>query len=96
MKREGIDFCDVMALGFTRQLEHDSVYEEQYGYPYTIVSKFLYETKKIEVSADWDQTTRKVSITKHNKKSGEIIEKTCDVPLTYLQIIDWFLKEMDI
>lgn len=53
MKQERIKFKDIMELGFTIEECQDKVYEDNYGFPYRIVTKDLTNL----VSVDWDQIT---------------------------------------
>jgi hypothetical protein len=36
-----INYCDIIALGFTAEDVHDSLFEKMHGYPYTIFTKML-------------------------------------------------------
>ena len=53
----------VKALGFKQKEESDSVYMDQYGYPYKIIQLKL--SKKYYL--DWDQTTGECELIKHKK-----------------------------
>jgi len=54
MKHEQINYKDIMDFGFTEDYQSDSVYEAQYGFPYSIITLNL--TKRIYL--DWDKETR--------------------------------------
>jgi len=72
MKQERIYYKDVIALGFTETQSDDSVYLQQYGFPYCIVEKELTPTVHLE----WTKETGFCSkITIDNKEDGNIIEK---------------------
>ena len=66
MTQEKIDYADVIALGFNIQEEDDSVFFNQYGYPWKIITLDL--TKKIYLN--WDQETRLCSMIRVDKNSS--------------------------
>jgi hypothetical protein len=54
MKHEQINYKDIMDLGFTEEYHNDSVYQSQYGFPWSIITLKL--TKRIYL--DWEKETR--------------------------------------
>lgn len=54
MKQEKIKYCEVMALGFTEEVQSDKVYFNEHGFDYCIITKDL--TKKIFL--DWAKETQ--------------------------------------
>ena len=54
MEQEKIKYSEVIALGFTEDMQHDAVYEAEHGYSYCIITKEL--TKKIYL--DWAKETQ--------------------------------------
>lgn len=64
-----IKYKDIQRLKFHEQVEQDSVYEEEYGIPYKIITLQL----RRGISVDWNQLTRKCTIDKFDKDSGKIL-----------------------
>lgn len=54
MEQEKIKYSEVIALGFTEDVQIDEVYYNQYGFDYCIITKEL--TKKIHI--DWEKETQ--------------------------------------
>ena len=54
MAQESINYIDVMALGFSEQIEDDEVYFEEHGFDYVIIQKKLTSL----IYLDWDKATR--------------------------------------
>jgi len=88
MKQEKINYDEIMALGFNEQVENDSVYEAQNGYPYSVITKDL--TKRL--SLDWEKETKLCSMIRVDKKKGHNI--VAELPIMNLEhlkeIIDFF------
>ena len=87
---EEIRYRDVADLGFTTQVEHDNVFEDEYGVPYIIVKKDL--TKKICIY--WDQVTRTCEMIRiYNQEEGNVIGRMDIQDLNHLkQMIKFFDK----
>ena len=62
--QEEIWYKTIKELGFKEEYQDDSVYENQYGYPYKIVSLKLSKTLYI----DWNQVTRTCELIRQNKE----------------------------
>jgi hypothetical protein len=60
-----INYKTVIDLGFKEIFEEDSVYENKYGFPYSIVSFNL--TNKLYI--DWDKTTRLCTLNRLRKNN---------------------------
>jgi hypothetical protein len=73
--QQPINFCDIMALGFTAEDGHDSVFEMMHGYPYTIFTKMLAPTLML----DWQQTTRLCEVLVIRPEDGHIYQR---IPVT--------------
>ncbi|MDA3854967.1 MAG: hypothetical protein PF569_01815 [Candidatus Woesearchaeota archaeon] len=65
-----IRYKTIKELNFSEQLEEDTVFEEEYGYPYKIFEKKLMKNLYI----DWDQTTRECTLLR--TKKGKIRKET--------------------
>lgn len=72
MKQQQIDYHHIMSLGFTEQIADDSVYVNEFGYDYAIITKWL--TKKIYL--DWTKDERICNL--HRIDSP----KTCNILAT--------------
>lgn len=84
MEQEKINYSEIMALGFTEDVQSDSVYEAEHGYKYCIITKQL--TKKIYL--DWEKDTKLCKMVRLSKpKTGEI---GAELPIKNLE----HLKEM--
>ena len=59
-----IDYADLVDLGFTKIVSHDEVWEDQYGYPYFIMTLTIDNERWC---FDWTPDTRKVSLGKNFK-----------------------------
>lgn len=81
--QQQINYCDIMALGFTAEDGHDSVFEKMHGYPYTIFTKMLTPTLML----DWNQATRLCEVLVIDPKDGHIFERRKIKDLTHLQAI---------
>ncbi len=73
--QQPINYCDIMALGFTAEDGHDSVFEMMHGYPYTIFTKMLAPTLML----DWQQTTRLCEVLVIRPEDGHIYDR---IPVT--------------
>ena len=90
MKHERINYKDIMECGFTDDPQHDSVYEAQYGFPYSIVTLNL--TKKIYLQ--WDKETGLCWIYRTDK-DGWIQAKRPVLDLDNLKALVSFFLEKD-
>ena len=81
--QQQINYCDIMALGFTAEDGHDEVFEKMHGYPYTIFTKMLAPTLML----DWHQTTRLCELLVIRPEDGHIFERIPIVDLAHLQVI---------
>ena len=78
-------YKEIKALGFEEKEVKDTVYEDQYGFPYKIIQLKL--SKRYYL--DWDQTTRRCELIKHKK--NWITKKIEIVDLDHLKgVIDHF------
>lgn len=69
MKQEKINYSEIMALGFTEDIQHDSVYEAEHGFAYCIIT--LKVSKKIYF--DWAKETKLCKMVRlSNPKTGDI------------------------
>ena len=84
MEQEKINYDEIMALGFTEDVQSDRVYEAEHGYKYCIINKEL--TKKIYL--DWEKETKLCKMVRLSKpKTGDI---GAELPIKNLD----HLKEM--
>ena len=84
MEQEKINYDKIMALGFTEDIQSDSVYEAKHGYTYCIINKQL--TNKIYL--DWEKETKLCKMVRLSKpKTGDI---GAELPIKNLE----HLKEM--
>lgn len=77
MKQDRIRYRDIMDLGFKEEEYIDSVYFDEYGYPYTIITKKL--TKRVHL--DWSKETqlcKMVRVDKEYNIKGEMPIKDLD------------------
>jgi hypothetical protein len=79
--QQPINYCDIMALGFTAEDGHDSVFEKMHGYPYTIFTKMLAPTLML----DWHQATRLCELLVIEPESGHIFDRIPIVDLVHLK-----------
>lgn len=85
--QQPINYCDIMALGFTAEDGNDRVFEKIHGYPYTIFTKMLAPTLML----DWNQETRLCELLVIEPEDGHIFERIPIMDLTHLQrIVDAF------
>jgi hypothetical protein len=85
--QQQINYCDIMALGFTAEDGHDQVFEKMHGYPYTIFTKMLAPSLML----DWHQATRLCELLVIEPESGQIFERRKIKDLTHLEaIVDAF------
>ena len=69
MTNEKIYYSDIMDLGFSEEVQYDTVYESEHGYCYSIITKKL--TKKIYL--DWQKDTKICKIVRlSDPKTGSI------------------------
>jgi len=88
--QQQINYCDIMALGFTAEDGNDSVFEKIHGYPYTIFTKMLAPTLML----DWNQATRLCEWLVIRPEDGHIFERIPIVDLAHLQaIVDAFNQQ---
>ena len=84
MKQEKINYSEIMALGFSEEIDSDSSYEAEHGYAYCIITKNL--TKKIYL--DWEKDTKLCKMVRiDSPKTGNI---KAELPINNLE----HLKEM--
>lgn len=90
MKQEKINYSEIMALGFTEEKHHDSVYEAKHGYSYCIIT--LQVSKKIYF--DWEKETKLCKMVRLSKpKTGDIGAELPIKNLDHLkEIINFFTK----
>lgn len=81
--QQQINYCDIMALGFTAEDGHDEVFEKIHGYSYTIFTKMLAPTLML----DWQQTTRLCELLVIEPESGHIFDRIPIKDFTHLQVI---------
>jgi hypothetical protein len=91
--QQPINFCDIMALGFTAEDGHDSVFEMMHGYPYTIFTKMLAPTLML----DWNQGTRLCEVLVIRPEDGHIYDRISVTDINSLQtLVNSFKKsELD-
>jgi len=88
--QQQINYCDIMALGFTAEDGHDEVFEKMHGYPYTIFTKMLAPTLML----DWQQTTRLCELLVIEPESGHIFDRIPIVDLVHLKdYVDAFNRQ---
>ena len=92
MKQQEIKYKDIKDLGFTEEIQKDSVYFDEYGYHYAIISLDL--TKLI--SLDWEKETRLCKMIRIDS-DGNIIQEKKIIDLEDLKsTIKFFLNSKDI
>lgn len=73
MKQEQIRYKDIIDLGFKEEFCSDTVYEDEYGFQYVIITLNL--TKRIYI--DWEKSTRLCEMVRldkdHNVKARKPI-----------------------
>jgi hypothetical protein len=91
--QQPINFCDIMALGFTAEDGHDFVFEQMHGYPYTIFTKMLAPTLML----DWNQETRLCEVLVIRPEDGHIYQRIPVIDTNSLQtLVNSFKKpELD-
>lgn len=89
MTQEKIKYRDIMNLGFKEKIIKDEVYEDEFGYSYSIISKKL--TKKIHL--DWEKETQLCNLIRiNNPDSGKILSVMPINNLKHLkEIINFFI-----
>lgn len=93
MTQEKINYDKIMALGFTEEVNSDSVYEAEHGYSYCIITKQL--TKKIYL--DWAKETKLCKMVRLSKpKTGDIGAELPIKNLDHLkEMINFFSNEKE-
>lgn len=93
MEQEKINYDEIMALGFTEDIQIDSVYEAKNGYSYCIITKQL--TKKIYL--DWQKDTKLCKMVRLSKpKTGDIGAELLIKNLDHLkEMISFFYNEKE-
>jgi len=81
--QQPINYCHIMALGFTAEDGNDSVFEQIHGYPYTIFTKMLAPSLML----DWHQTKRLCELLVIEPESGHIFDRIPIKDFTHLQVI---------
>ena len=91
MKQEKIDYCEIMALGFTEEKQYDSCYFNTYGFEYAIIEKKL--TDKIYL--DWEKESRTCKLIRiDSQEDCNIMAEKSIKDLKHLkEIINFFLSE---
>lgn len=89
MEQKKIKYSDVMALGFDTEVSPDSVYFDEYGYEYEIITKRL--TKTIYI--DWAKETQLAEMVRGCKKQKDVYNKMPIRDLEHLkELINFFTK----
>lgn len=93
MKRERINYSDIIDLGFKEEYSSCNVYFNQYGYEYVIITKKL--TSKIYI--DWAKETGFCRMYRiDNKKECNIQNEMLINDLQHLkEIINFFCEKQD-
>ena len=90
-----IDFIDIQKLGFKKESENDSVYENQYGRPYWYM-EFLATVSSLgvknEITFNWDCDTRIVSVFKNEKQKIASFDKWEE----FIEFFSLFLEDEDV
>lgn len=87
MKQEKIKYCDVMALGFETEVSPDSVYFNEYGFEYEIITKQLTKTLYI----DWAKETQLAELIRSCKKQKDVKAKLPIKDLEHLkELVNFF------
>ena len=85
--RQRIDYGDIIDLGFTVELSPDSVYFDEYGFEYEIITKHL--SKRIYI--DWDKVDGKAKLVRLAKDKSSIISERPVNNLIHLkELIEFF------
>jgi len=92
MEQKKIKYCDVMALKFKTEVSPDSVYFDEFGYEYEIITKQL--TKTIYI--DWAKETQLAEMVRGCKKQKDVLNKMPIKDLDHLkQMINFFTKKKE-
>jgi hypothetical protein len=91
--QERIQYHEIIALGFTEIKTNDSVYFQEFGFPYVIITKQLSK----EIYLDWEKHTQFCELIRMDKpKVGSISKRYPVKNLAELKtIIDFFTDEKD-
>ena len=86
-------YSDIMALGFTEDLQHDEVYLAQYGYPWSIITLDL--TNKIYLN--WEKETQHAEMIRlNNRKDCSIVSRLPIRDIDHLnEIVRFFTDGVD-
>ena len=90
-----IDFIDIQKLGFKKESENDSVYENQYGRPYWYMAFYATVSSlgvKNEITFNWDCDTRIVSVFKNEKQKIASFDKWEE----FIEFFSLFLGDEDV
>lgn len=91
MKQEKIQYHEIMNLKFKEEFASDSVYFNEYGFEYCIITKAL--TKKIYIQ--WAKETQLCDMVRIDK-DGNVKSKMQIKDFTHLkEIIDFFSDEVE-
>lgn len=71
MKQEKIKYKEIMSLGFKEEIVSDSVYYDDFGYDYAIITKKLAKYKFLQ----WEKDTRLCVFYKTNKDHDIVFTK---------------------
>lgn len=91
MKQEKIKYSEVIALGFTEDMQSDEVYFNEYGFDYCIITKELTKT----IHLDWAKETQLCKMVRvDSPKTGNV---KAELPIRNLEhlkeIINFFSDE---
>ena len=70
MNQQKIKYIQVMNLGFEEEESPDTIYFEEFGYPYVIITKNL--TKRIAI--DWVKETQLAEMVRYDKE-GKVLSR---------------------
>ena len=91
MEQERIKYKDVMSLGFKEEFCSDSVYFDEFGYEYAIVTLKL--TKRI--SLDWEKETGFCRMLRCDKEGTILNERKIADVEDLRDVVDFFLNKKE-
>lgn len=91
MEQEKIKYSEIIALGFTEDMQSDEVYFNEYGFDYCIITKELTKT----IHLDWAKETQLCKMVRvDSPKTGNV---KAELPIRNLEhlkeIINFFSDE---
>lgn len=87
MNQEKIKYRDIIGLGFTEEMQNDTVYKSIYGYPYTIITKDLTQN----IYLDWAKETQLCKLVRiDNPEDCNVMAEMPIRNLKHLEEIIWF------